>query len=236
LIPDAKFVLGPVHVFVKILSEGPHFHIEDRGLDIAVMLFGDNRLFGCIHAADRRAPGIRIVTVPGSHTLDPCHLLRMLIVTGTLHFPPIGTRCGQNPLKLNGGHDIRPSTVAQLLTNLRVVAVQSRCQNHRSHIDIKDLILVFPKNRIGWAEFLTGLASASLEKEAVFSVNDTGIRQCLGKEGKDCFSVRQALLVLTGDFLGALLFTNAASGAFLRIHISGLLPNSDFEVTRFPFN
>ena len=145
LVLHAVLVLGALHVLVEVLAESPHLHIEDRGLDVLVVLLGDDRLLGGVHAADRRAPGIGIMIVAGADALDPGYLDRMLLVGGPLDNAFVRAGCGEDAFELDGGNHVRPAAEAQFGADLRVVAVEAGAEDDGADVQL-ELLGPCPRN------------------------------------------------------------------------------------------
>ena len=84
------------------------------------------------------------------------------------------------------------------------------------------VFLLIKVNGARFAQLFAGPAFALLKEYTIVLVNDARVGNGLGKEGVDGLTHGKALFVFAGDFLGAFFFTNTASGAFLRIDITGL--------------
>ena len=80
--PHAMDLPGAVIVPLEILAESAHIHVENSGLQpIFGMLFGDDGLLYCIHAADRGAVAmVAVIDIPGAHALEPGDLLGLLLI------------------------------------------------------------------------------------------------------------------------------------------------------------
>ena len=102
LIPDRIFLFSAINVFVEVFPEGTDIHIENGGLNARVMFLCDYRLFGRIHTANRRAPGVGIVGIPGTDALDPCDFFRVLAISGSHDLSHERAGGGENSFKLNG--------------------------------------------------------------------------------------------------------------------------------------
>ena len=83
----AKFIFGPVVIFLEIFSVGAHIHKEYGGVQrFVAMLFGNNRLFYGVHAADAGAIAVvTIVGIAGANALDPGDVLGFLFIRWSYH-------------------------------------------------------------------------------------------------------------------------------------------------------
>ena len=99
-IAHAVLGLGPLVVAVKALALGPKIHEEDGGLDLVVVLPGDDGLLGGVHAADVGAVFPAAGGVPGAHALDPGHFPGRGAVAGAPDMPVIRPGGGEDALEL----------------------------------------------------------------------------------------------------------------------------------------
>ena len=97
-------------------------------------------------------------------------------------------------------------------------------------LDIEQLVFLIEIYGPRGAEFFAHAALAPLEPDAVFAVDDGHIGHGLGKGGIDGFSPAHAHVELGGHALGAFLLAHPATGAGLKIHIAGLLPQPGAKV------
>ncbi len=58
---DAIFILGRAEIVQVPLGESPHIHHKDVDVQVGIMLLGDDRFFGGVHAADGRAVIVALV-------------------------------------------------------------------------------------------------------------------------------------------------------------------------------
>ncbi|OQC72775.1 MAG: hypothetical protein BWX45_00794 [Deltaproteobacteria bacterium ADurb.Bin002] len=129
-VADAVFVLGAVHEPVEILAVGADVHVENRGLQPLGVFLADDRLFGGVHTADRRAPAVAAGNIAGADALNEGDLFGLLAVGNSLHMAEEGAGRGQDALKLQGRDDVLVNAVAVFTAFAGVEDFKAGRRNH----------------------------------------------------------------------------------------------------------
>ena len=105
-------VLGLVKVGGVLLAEGALVHDKDFALDAGQAFLGQDRFLGGIHAADRRAVGMLLIS--RADALQPGDPLGDLAIGWALDDALRGAGAAGQALKLQAGDDVGIAPVAQL--------------------------------------------------------------------------------------------------------------------------
>jgi len=117
-------LFSPLNERFKALAVGPKIYIEDRGLDLGIVLLGHDGLFGGVHAADRRTIAL-VAKIAGAHALNERDLLWWLLIRRPLNFSPSRAGGAQQALELWACEHIRITPEAVLARKPRVVRLKA---------------------------------------------------------------------------------------------------------------
>ena len=148
--PDTQ-LFGALVVGIEALAERAKIHEEDRALQARLVFHGDDRLFGRVHAADRRAVVVLFIARANAlHEGDP---LGVLPVGRAKHLALVRTTRRENPLKLKARHHVGQPGGSQLDPLIRIVERETRGKDDGSDLETDGRILHFVVDRIGLARF-----------------------------------------------------------------------------------
>ena len=82
------------------------------------------------------------VDVPGTDALEPGDLLRLFMVGHAYDMPLVGTGCGKQTLKLDGGDHIGVVVIGVDSLSGRIVGFEARCKDDGTHVQGQVLVLV----------------------------------------------------------------------------------------------
>ena len=143
----------PIVVGVEPLSEGAHVHVEDRALQvIAGVLLGDDRFLRRVHAADRRA--VVVLLVSRADALDERDPFRRPPVRRPQDVPAGRAGRREDPLELDAGDDVVEADRVQLDALIRVVRLEARREDDRAHVQLDDLLDLRVVDRVGATRLL----------------------------------------------------------------------------------
>ncbi len=138
----------PLEIPIKILSLTADVHVEDSGFYLSLMFLGDNRLFDGVHTADGGTVFVSILAghIPGSRTLNPGNLPGRFSIGGPEKGSLMRTRSAQDALELDAGDHVGVSTISITIQPCGIEFIEARAQDHRSHLDIEDLLIHIVNN------------------------------------------------------------------------------------------
>ncbi|EKD37256.1 MAG: hypothetical protein ACD_75C01194G0001 [uncultured bacterium] len=233
LVDNSGISFGLVDIFVEVFAKGPQFHVKDGGLHFIIMLLGDNRLFGGIHATNRRTPGIGVMRVTRTDALHPGQPLGMAAVRGPAHDSAAGTGGRKQPLELERSNHVLQLAVAKFPAYFRLIGLQTGSEDDRADFNIELFVAVVKVDGLGITDLFTFPANLFGEIQTVRRINCPGIGNGLRKQGVDGLSLIQSLVKEIRDLGWTFRFTGAASRTSFRIDIAGLLLQGGGEI---PFN
>src|SRR4030042_3924802 len=100
-----SFFFPSLEVSIESFSKCPHIHLEDLNFHPGDMLHGEHRFFRGIHAADRTA--IIMLLLSRSDTLEKCDFLRFSMIRRSTSDMASPRTCGaEHSLKFKACHHI----------------------------------------------------------------------------------------------------------------------------------
>ena len=149
----ATHVLGSGVERLEPFAESSQVRVEDRRLDRALVLFGDDGLFGCVHAADRGAVVLSRRSISGAHALDPGDRPRSAPVRRPLQMSFVRTRGTENALELHAAYyvGVTPKAVLGLQRRVELLVAIGQDDGPNSELDLPVRHTVV--NGIGLARF-----------------------------------------------------------------------------------
>ena len=115
---------------------GTDIHVKNRGLDKVDMLFGNDRFFGSVHAADGGAVIIAAVRVPRTYTLYEGNSFRDRSVGRPKEVSPVRACSAQQPFELDTRYDIGMDTVAEFRPEMGVKDLVAWSQDDGADFDL----------------------------------------------------------------------------------------------------
>ncbi len=133
---NAMFVFGIIIIFFKILTVGPHVHVENGAVQIPAGVFlGNHGLLDGIHAADRRTIGIvTAVDVPGTDTLEPGDFLGFFVVRSPDQMPHGRPGGRKDPLHFDGCDHIGVVGIVIIVKRGRIERFKAGRQNNGADV------------------------------------------------------------------------------------------------------
>ena len=172
-----------------------------------------------------------MMTIPRSHTLEPCNPPWFLLIRGPHQMSLIRSTGTEDPLKFQAGHYIGVPAVGERVAQNRIIGNESGRQDDGSHSDLVNLWLLLEVDSACGTELLTRCAPSLLpEIDTVFRIycvlegNGLGIWKICG------LSLGQAGIVDIRNTLRAFLSTGAAGDAQICIDVPGRLGDRSLEV------
>ncbi len=121
---NAVPIARPFEVRPVAFAERTHIHHEDVHVQIGLMLFGDHRFLGRVHAAHRRAVIVRLIA--RADTLQEGNSLRRCAIRRTPYLPQRRAGRRQQPLELKRRDHVRIAPQAKFLRQRRLVDLITR--------------------------------------------------------------------------------------------------------------
>ena len=193
-------LFGPLVIGVESFPVSAHVDEENRAIQIGRMLFGDNRLFGGIHAADRGT--VVPLDFSRADALDPRDALRVFLIGGPKDFAQIRAAGGQQPLELHAGQDVGIPVETELFLQIRFEMFVSRRQDHGADVHLLDFVLLLVVNRLGLTEVLTRPTHLFEEVHARIAVDHGDLRDRLREGDVNRRARRQGHVILGQDRAG----------------------------------
>jgi hypothetical protein len=138
------------------------------------------------------------------------------------------------PFKFKAGDNIGRTAVTIDIMGLRVIGLAPAGHYDGAHIKHHVLCLVLIIDGPGGTEFFTGPAFPLGEKKALGVINGIFQWNRLGILHINGLALGEPPVVFIEHFFGALVRTQPAGDAFVQIHITGMLPQGNFEIALFP--
>ena len=190
-------------------------------------------MFCSVHTADFRAVALSsVVCAAASHTLDKYHFLRRFSIRKTLKMSFCRSCRIHDTLKLKGSDDVLALAVCVLVIFIELDHIKTSCHYNSSVFLCHDLVLLVVFNGSCLTDFRTETAFSCFKLDAVFSVNDRHIWNCLSKRCVNGCSVSKSSVKLARDFFGRTFFlTDTAACTLVHIYASCFFANVYCEVT-----
>ena len=155
--PNARLILGPVVVSLKVFPVGADIHVKDGRIQAARGVFlGQHGLFNGIGTANARAiPSAFQMFIPRTYALQPGNLFRFFFVRRAYHVPAVGTGSGQDALKFEAGHHVLVFAVPIGVVVQGIVGFAAGGHDYRTHVQINIPFFVLIVNGACGTDFFT---------------------------------------------------------------------------------
>ncbi len=218
---------------LEVLAIGPNVIMEDGGLQVGVVVLGQDHLLLAVGAADGRTVVVPpLVHLTGADTLDPGDLVGVFLVRGAQDFTLVGTGGAENPLEVEAGDHVLHPAVAEISTQLRVEGLVAGGEDDSPHLHHHGLRLLVQIDRLGLAGADANLAFPLFEVEAGLRVHVGDQRHCLGEVDVNRLVLGQVLVKRIGDLDRAVVHADVAASALLLGDVAGLLGQRYPEIAR----
>ena len=170
-------LLRPLIEPLEILAESPDIVMENGGLQVGVMILGQDHLLLRIGAAHPRTIAVPSRDhLPGTDALNPGDLGGMLPVGRAPYLAVVRTGGGQDPFEVEAGDHVSHRSVAIVASELRVENLIAGRQDDRPYLDFQPFSLLKEVYGVVLANPRTDAAPLVLKVE-------TGIRIYISDQG-----------------------------------------------------
>ena len=129
---DNTVVLPASIVRVKALAKGTHIHLEHVYLDAGHVFHDQHRLFGRVHAADRRA--VRVLLIPRPNTLQKGNALGLRAIRHPCNMSSRGAGCAEHSFEFKRVDHVGKATIAPFRRPGRIIETVARSQDHSADL------------------------------------------------------------------------------------------------------